>query len=633
MSDVTDQVGATPPRTGPTRGAWLTLIAVLAVVVLLAGVAGGVWLFRGSDTGSGPLVGAPDTASPATSGLPATLAAPVLAIGNPAFDAGMTEVARFVEQTRGLPFKDPVEVLLLDDATFNRLLLSDFDAGIGDLRKTEVALKALGLVPPSDDLVADTRRMLTAGVIGFYDPKSRSLVVRGTDLTPFTKTTLAHELTHALDDQWFNLDRPELEHAGDEALWGFQALTEGSASWVEDAWTKSRPTMEQAQAAAEGQAFASQSDLTGLPPAVVQIIESPYSLGADFVTTLTTRGGTAALDEAFRHPPVSSEQVMHPASYLSGHEPTAVPTPPADAAAVDDGELGELGLVQVLSTGIAPAARSAGRPRMGRRPLRGVARRDRGLVPSRRCRRRLSDRWPGADVGPPVVEPASASSGRDPAVLWDGAPHDLPLSEPARGSARSVGSFCSMPSPCEDGHLSLQRHHARSKEKPMTDAVTTPTPNPETPAPPPAAPAAPATNGKRRGMGAWIALVAVMALLIGAGIGYGAAMPSKNDVSKQRDAAQAQVTQLQSDLSAAQTSGASASSAKDKCSKAATDASDLVKQWNNVMGDISNYMAAASGSATEAELDAHITAQFQTMDAEDAIVTTELAQCQVAVTG
>jgi len=361
MSDGSGQIAATPAREASPRGPWLVLLAVLIVVVLLAAAGSGVWLLRSGDTVPGPIVGAPDTQSPATTGPPTTLAAPVLATGKPSFDAGMTEVARFVEQTRGLQFKDTVQVQLLDDDAFNRVLLSDFDAGIGDLRKTEVALKALGLVPASRDLVADVRRSYSAGIIGFYDPKSSSLVLRGTELTPFTRSTLAHELTHALDDQWFNLDRPELDQADDEALWGFQALVEGSASWVEDAWTASRPVTEQAQARAEGQAFAAQSNLSDLPPAIVQVIESPYSLGNDFVSTLTHKGGTAALDEAFRNPPVSSEQVMHPNRYRSGDQPVVVSPPPADAAVVDDGQLGELGLNQVMSTAIAPAiARQAG---------------------------------------------------------------------------------------------------------------------------------------------------------------------------------------------------------------------------------------------------------------------------------
>ncbi len=361
VSIPTADVAPPPPPAASSRGRRTVLLVVLAIVVVVVLLSAGAGVVIRNHASRAPLVGAPEAESPATTGPPTTLATPISPSGNAAFDVGVTEVARFVEQTRGLPFKEPVKVELVDDAGFDALLLSDFNAGVGDLRKTEVALKALGLVPPSRDLVADVRRSLTAGVIGFYDPKTKALVVRGTDLTPFTRSTLAHELTHALDDQWFGLDRTELEHADDETLFGFQALTEGSATWVEQAWTTSRSAAEQAQARVEGEAFASQSDLSDLPPAVVQIIESPYSLGYEFVVALTARGGTPALDDAFRRPPVSSEQVMHPERYRSGDLPVAVPRPPADAAAVDDNVMGELSLTQVLSASIAPAvARQAG---------------------------------------------------------------------------------------------------------------------------------------------------------------------------------------------------------------------------------------------------------------------------------
>jgi hypothetical protein len=307
-----------------------------------------------------PEVTAPET-SPTETAPPDTLVAPISPTGDVSFDTGVTEVARFVEATRGHPFLEPVKIDLVDDTMFNQLLLSDFDAGIGDIRKTEVALKALGLLPPGADLVSEVRRSLSVGVIGFYDPKTTKLVIRGTQLNAYTRTTLAHELTHALDDQWFKLDRPELDTGGSEAQFGFQALSEGSATWVDKAWTASRPPAEQGEAETEARAYASQVDTSGLSSTVIQIIESPYNIGFDFVTAITTRGGIPALDDAFRTPPVSSEQVMHPAKYTAGDKPIPVGVPPADGVAVDDDTLGELDLTEVLSTSLAPAtARTAG---------------------------------------------------------------------------------------------------------------------------------------------------------------------------------------------------------------------------------------------------------------------------------
>jgi hypothetical protein len=347
------------PRPRAARSVAVALVAIAVAIVVTALTVVGIISWRTGHEAvpsSGPAVPGVTEAPPAHVDTdPPPLAAPIAATGNATFDAGATEVARFVEATRGHPFKEPVKVELVSEQAFNERLLADFDEGVGQIRRQEVALKALGMVSTNTDLVAEVRKLLSAGVLGFYDPKTKALVVRGTDLTPFTRQTLAHELTHALDDQWFDLDRPELDHADDEASFGFQALTEGSATWVQDAWTNSRSAAEQGAADAEAMAFARAADVGDLPPALVQIIESPYSIGGDLVAALVAHGGLGALDAAFRSPPLSSEQAMHPDRFRSGDTPAEVPIPTPDADQIDEGVMGELGLIQMLSTSLAPA--------------------------------------------------------------------------------------------------------------------------------------------------------------------------------------------------------------------------------------------------------------------------------------
>ena len=74
------------------------------------------------------------------------------------------------------------------------------------------------------------------GVVGFYDPETDELVVRGAALTPYVRTTIAHELVHALDDQHLDLDRPEYDEADDEIGFGFSSVVEGNARRVENAY-------------------------------------------------------------------------------------------------------------------------------------------------------------------------------------------------------------------------------------------------------------------------------------------------------------------------------------------------------------------------------------------------------------
>jgi hypothetical protein len=286
---------------------------------------------------------------------------PIGPTGDTEFDAGATEVARFVEATRGHPFRDQVRVDLVGDALFTQLLLDDFESGIVDIHTREVTLKALGVLPPDADLVTEVQQSLSAGVIGFYDPNSGQLVIRGTALTPFTRTTLAHELTHALDDQWFDLDPAAMVGAGSDAQFGFQALVEGSASWVEESWSASRSPTERALATTEAREFARNMSVGEVSVAVVQIVESPYTLGLEFVRSITAVNGAIAIDRAFESPPISSEQILHPEKYTARELPLEVAAPRSDGPPVIEETLGELDLTGMLSTSLAPAmARNAG---------------------------------------------------------------------------------------------------------------------------------------------------------------------------------------------------------------------------------------------------------------------------------
>jgi len=135
----------------------------------------------------------------------------------------------------------------------------------------------------------------------------------------------------------------------------------------------------------------------------------------------------------------------------------------------------------------------------------------------------------------------------------------------------------------------------------------------------------------RNRAGMWIALAAVIALVVGVGVGMLAAQPSKNDVADQRDAARSQATELQKELSASQSSSSASSGARDKCSKAATDAKDLIVQHENLWSDFDTFMGTPSNSAAEAEMIQHMNTQQQTMTAQRDVVNEELAACRSAL--
>src|SRR5207302_10558254 len=100
---------------------------------------------------------------------------------------------------------------------------------VKDAVNLRATCSAHGLIPASTDLLKAFKSAYDQGTIGFYDFKSKQLYVRGTKATPGVQAVLSHELTHALDDQWFGLNRPALDKSNQELGLGFTALSEGDA--------------------------------------------------------------------------------------------------------------------------------------------------------------------------------------------------------------------------------------------------------------------------------------------------------------------------------------------------------------------------------------------------------------------
>jgi hypothetical protein len=261
----------------------------------------------------------------------------------PSLDAFVPEAERFVEAHRGLRFRTPVRVLLLDDAGFRRR------SGGGGLDPTLIAeLDALQLVSRSVDLAAAARRSQAEGVVGLYEPPSHTVLVRGAAPTPFVREVLVHELTHALQDQWFGIDRPQLDRATDERSQAFSALVEGDAVRIEDEYLASLPVSQRQRASLERDAATGVREET--PTVLAEILHFPYTSGATFVRALATVRGQAGVDAAFRTPPTTSAEILEPQRFLGGSPADAIApiAPASDGPVLDRGVLGELGLRLLL---------------------------------------------------------------------------------------------------------------------------------------------------------------------------------------------------------------------------------------------------------------------------------------------
>jgi hypothetical protein len=249
----------------------------------------------------------------------------------------LAQIADQVETARGHTFTTPPKAEGITDQEMDRRLTESFRAYYPkDLydRRT-FAWRTIGVIPPDADLHEAYRTFLTGEVVGFYDPETGELVYLGSGDLGFTeRLTLAHELTHALDDQTFDLTRLDalVGACQDERAAAALGLIEGSAQYFSAASATENPDVglsDLIDAIAEAAAGGSAPE--GVPPFLYAISIWPYTDGMSYVGTLAGTGGTAAVDRAFERFPVSTEQVIHPDRYPSDR-PTAVDVPDVTGA-------------------------------------------------------------------------------------------------------------------------------------------------------------------------------------------------------------------------------------------------------------------------------------------------------------
>jgi hypothetical protein len=265
----------------------------------------------------------------------------------PALPAQPTEGYAAIEEQviglRGLEPKHAVEPQILDDAGIKKLTSESFrrDNPTELVAANERILKGLGLLDASASLEALYLEMLGSQVTGLYDPETKQLYVvsKSGDIGPTEKTTFAHEFTHALQDQNFELSSFDLAEVGEgDRGYARLALIEGDATLLMSLWQLERLTQAELVSLL-GEAMDPEATriLNELPPVLIQSLLFPYTSGMNFVQCLYADGGFAAVDAAYTEPPASTEQILHPEKYTADEAPIAVDLPDDLAARMGDG--------------------------------------------------------------------------------------------------------------------------------------------------------------------------------------------------------------------------------------------------------------------------------------------------------
>jgi hypothetical protein len=237
-----------------------------------------------------------------------------------------------------------------------------------EIRADELTLKMFGLVPRDFDLKKSTIDLLTEQAAAFYDYDEKKLFLLEDSSPEAESTTLAHELSHALADQHFDLESfMDDTPSNDDENMAHTAVVEGEASWLMIAYELKHegqppvPTLDMLKSVADT-SEASMADypiLKGSPLYIQQSLLFPYAEGTLFFDAVYKKMGKAAFSAVFKHPPVDSSQIYHPARYFAHQKPLKpdLPkiAPKSEGKEVTEGSMGEFDHKMMLRTYLGSA--------------------------------------------------------------------------------------------------------------------------------------------------------------------------------------------------------------------------------------------------------------------------------------
>ncbi len=318
-------------------GALIVAILVVVGVGFLVVRAGGGQVGLGPDGTASATPGASATASPSR----APSVEPSAPDGDEDALAVLAEIEEQVIAIRGLAAADigPAEIITRAELADELQQLFEEDYPPEEQRRDNLALRALGLLEPDQDVAELQLQLLGDQVLGFYDDnEKRMVVVSDAGLDVEARITYAHEYTHALQDAAFGLDSLQTDAPGeDDRGLARVALIEGDATVTMLAWMFLHLEPQELQDYLFGTEI---PDTSGIPSWMVDQLAFPYTDGLFWAQGLAggdpTNPDFAAIDAAFDEPPASTEQITHIDKWEAREAPQVVEVPDL-AAALGDG--------------------------------------------------------------------------------------------------------------------------------------------------------------------------------------------------------------------------------------------------------------------------------------------------------
>jgi heme-degrading monooxygenase HmoA len=249
---------------------------------------------------------------------------------NAALIAATGDVLKETSEIRQLAILRPVQSSTQSRTEIERMLIKNLDEETtpAQMHAAEVTLKRLGLAPPDFQYRALMLRVLTEQVAGYYDPKTGEFHLADWIDLDGQRPVMAHELTHALQDQHFNLRRFDHWPKGDsDAELAAHALIEGDATLAMALYVANSPLRALAFLKSLGATGMASPELDKAPRALRETLLFTYQEGMNWTRNLYKQGGWERVSKAFTELPQSTEQIMHPEKYYAHEAPVKVTLP------------------------------------------------------------------------------------------------------------------------------------------------------------------------------------------------------------------------------------------------------------------------------------------------------------------
>lgn len=253
-----------------------------------------------------------------------------------------------LEEATGLKFKTPPKFEARTKDEVRQFLEARFKTDMPDeeINGSERSYKRLGLLPDTLDLRKFMLSLLTEQIVGYYDPTTKVLYIVQGASDEMVAVTVSHELVHALQDQYFNLDSLQKVRRHNDRQIAAQAVVEGQATFEQLAsmlgsgtaianlpggWDRVRTVIRENNS--------SMPIFSSAPMLIQETLLFPYLSGAEFMRAFKEKYPGKS---PFGQMPVSTEQVMHDDRYfLNRDDPTEVTLPAPPGKVIYENNLGE----------------------------------------------------------------------------------------------------------------------------------------------------------------------------------------------------------------------------------------------------------------------------------------------------